>query len=173
MLDPERLVFIDETAVSTAMDRAYGRSDRGQRCVAGVPRGHWRTTTLVSGLRSNGITAPMVCDGALNGSLFRVYIEHMLVPRLNPGDVVIMDNLAAHKCAGVQDALRQAGAYSLFLPPYSPDLNPIEMAFAKLKTWLRQHKARSREALHEALAEVLATLTPKECRNMFQHAGYT
>ncbi len=165
-------MFIDETAVSTAMTRAYGRAPRGQRCVAGVPRGHWRTTTLVSAIRATGATAPMVCDGAINGDFFKAYIERFLAPTLATGDVLILDNLAAHKTHAVCDAIHAAGAYVLFLPPYSPDLNPIEMAFAKLKTWLRNAAARTREGLETQIANALNAISPDEFRNMFAHAGY-
>ena len=172
IFDPARLVFIDETATSTAMARAYGRAERGARCEAGVPRGHWQTTTFVGGLRYEGIAAPMVLDGAMNGALFRAYTEQMLAPELARGDIVIMDNLAAHKVAGVREAIERAGAWLLYLPPYSPDLNPIEMAFAKLKALLRRTAARTRAALWDGIAEALQQFTPTECRNLLAHAGY-
>jgi transposase len=172
IFDPARLVFIDETATSTAMARAYGRAERGARCEAGVPRGHWQTTTFVGGLRHHGFVAPMVLDGAMSGALFRVYTEQMLAPALARGDVVIMDNLAAHKVAGVREAIEGAGAWLLYLPPYSPDLNPIEMAFAKLKALLRRIAARTRAALWDGIAQALGQFTPAECRNLLAHAGY-
>lgn len=132
-LDPTRLVFIDETAASTKMARLYGRAPRGERCRAAVPHGHWKTTTVTAGLRLTGIAAPMVLDGPMNGEAFRAYVEQVLVPELAAGDVVVMDNLPAHKVGGIREAIEQAGAILLYLPPYSPDFNPIEMAFAKLK----------------------------------------
>jgi transposase len=168
----ERLVFIDETGASTKMARRYGRSPRGQRCVAPVPHGHWRTTTFVGALRATGLTAPMVLDGAMDGVAFDLYLEQVLVPTLQSGDIVVMDNLPAHKRAKVRSMLAAAGAQLLYLPPYSPDLNPIEMAFAKLKAALRKAAARSREALYAAIARTLATFSPKECKNYFSAAGY-
>jgi transposase len=168
----DRLVFIDETGASTKMARRYGRSARGQRCVAPVPHGHWKTTTFVGALRATGLTAPMVLDGAMDGAAFDLYLEEVLVPTLRSGDIVVMDNLPAHKRAKVGTALAAAGAQLLYLPPYSPDLNPIEMAFAKLKAALRKAAARSRDVLHAAIARALATFSPKECRNYFAAAGY-
>ena len=132
-LDPRRLVFIDETGASTKMARLRGRSKRGQRCRAAVPHGHWKTTTFTAGLRLDGLTAPMLLDGPMNGVAFLAYVEQVLVPTLVPGDQVIMDNLPAHKVSGVKQAIEAAGATRLLLPPYSPDFNPIEQAFAKLK----------------------------------------
>ena len=142
-----RLVFIDETGASTKMARRYGRSPYGQRCVAALPHGHWKTTTFVGALRATGMTAPMVLDGPMDGPAFEAYVTQVLVPTLRPGDIVVMDNLAAHKRAEVGIAIDAAGARLLYLPPYSPDLNPIEMAFAKLKAALRKAAARSIEAL--------------------------
>ena len=132
-LDPTRIVFIDETAANTKMARLYGRAPRGERCRAPVPHGHWKTTTFTAGLRHDGIAAPMVLDGPMNGEAFLAYVEQALVPELRPGDIVIMDNLPAHKVHGVKQAIEAAGASLRYLPPYSPDFNPIEMAFAKLK----------------------------------------
>ena len=172
IFDPARLVFIDETATSTAMARAYGRAERGARCEAGVPRGHWQTTTFVGGLRHEGIAAPMVLDGAMNGALFRAYTEQMLAPELARGDIVIMDNLAAHKVAGVREAIERAGAWLLYLPPYSPDLNPIEQAFSKLKAHLRKAGARTFTELFSALRRICDLFTPDECMNYFRAAGY-
>ena len=136
-LDPERLVFVDETGASTKMARLRGRSKRGQRCRAAIPHGHWKTTTFTAGLRLNGLSAPMVLDGPMTGAAFRAYIEQVLVPTLKPGDVVIMDNLPAHKVSGVKEAIEAAGATRLFLPSYSPDFNPIEQAFAMLNVSTR------------------------------------
>jgi transposase len=139
-LDPTRIVFIDETAANTKMARLYGRAPRGERCRAPVPHGHWKTTTFTAGLRRDGIAAPMVLDGPMNGEAFLAYVEQALVPELRPGEVVIMDNLPAHKVHGVRQAIEAAGASLRYLPPYSPDFNPIEMAFAKLKALLRPRR---------------------------------
>ena len=142
-LDPEKLVFIDETGTSTKMARLRGRAPRGERCWSPVPHGHWKTTTFVGALRLSGMTAPMTLDGAMNGVAFQAYVEQVLVPTLSPGDVVIMDNLPAHKPTGIRDAIERAGAKLLFLPPYSPDFNPIEMAFLKIKAGLRNTAPRT------------------------------
>jgi transposase len=142
-LDPTRIVFIDETAANTKMARLYGRAPRGERCRAPVPHGHWKTTTFTAGLRYDGIAAPMVLDGPMNGEAFLAYVEQALVPELRPCDIVIMDNLPAHKVHGVRQAIEAAGASLRYLPPYSPDFNPIEMAFAKLKALLRAAAART------------------------------
>jgi transposase len=165
-------VFIDETGATTKMARLRGRSKRGERCRAAVPHGHWKTTTFIAGLRLDGLTAPMVLDGPMNGVTFRAYVEQMLVPTLRPGDVVIMDNLPAHRVSGVREAIEAAGATRLFLPPYSPDFNPIEQAFAKLKAWLRKVAARTKDALWQAIADALDTFTLDECRNYFRNSGY-
>ncbi|MDR6287480.1 transposase [Methylopila jiangsuensis] len=137
-LDPERLVFIDETWASTNMARTRGRAPRGERLRAAVPHGHWKTTTFVAGLRLSGMVAPMALDGPINGRSFQAYVDQVLVPELKPGDVVVMDNLGSHKGAGVRAAIKAAGAELLYLPPYSPDFNPIENAFSKLKALLRK-----------------------------------
>lgn len=171
-LDPEKLVFIDETGANTKMARLRGRAPRGERCRAGVPHGHWKTTTFTAGLRLSGITAPMVLDGPMDGAAFLAYIEQGLVPELKPGDIVIMDNLPAHKVGGVRKAIEDAGAGLLYLPPYSPDFNPIEMAFAKLKALLRKAAARTVDELWQAIAEALEAFTTEECRNYFTAAGY-
>ena len=171
-IDIERLVFIDETGASTKMARRCGRSGRGQRCLAAVPHGHWKTTTFVGALRVTGLTAPMVLDGAMNGVAFDLYLQEVLVPTLRSGDIVVMDNLPAHKRAKVRIALAAVGAQLMYLPPYSPDFNPIEMAFAKLKAALRKTAARSREALCTAITRALTTFSPKECKNFFAAAGY-
>lgn len=142
-LDPRRLVFIDETGTSTKMARLRGRAPRGERCRAAVPHGHWKTTTFTAGLRLDGMVAPMVLDGAMNGDAFRAYVEQVLVPELRPDDIVIMDNLPAHKVSGVRNLIENAGARLLYLPPYSPDFNPIEMAFSKLKALLRKAAVRT------------------------------
>ena len=146
-MDPARFVFLDETGTATNMARRYGRGPSGRRLVAAVPHGHWRTTTFVAGLRQTGIVAPLVLDGPMTGVAFRAYVEQILAPALAPGDVVVLDNLAAHKVEGVRQAIAAAGASILYLPPYSPDLNPIEQLFAKLKALLRKAAARTRDEL--------------------------
>ncbi len=171
-LDPERLVFIDETWASTNMARLHGRAPKGERLRAGIPHGHWKTTTFVGALRLTGMTAPMVLDGPMNGAWFLAYVEQVLAPALKPGDIVIMDNLAAHKSAPVKDAIEAVGARLLFLPPYSPDLNPIENAFSKLKALLRKAAARSIDQLWDAIARIIQTYSPRECANYFAAAGY-
>jgi len=154
------------------MTRTHGRAPRGQRLVASVPHGHWKTSTFVAALRSDGITAPCVLDGAMNGEFFRAYVEQFLAPTLKTGDIVIMDNLSSHKIAGVEQAITARGAQLLYLPPYSPDLNPIEPAFAKLKALLRKAAERTVDALWNRLENVLDAFTADDCRNFFRHAGY-
>jgi transposase len=171
-LDPERLVFIDETGASTKMARLYGRAPRGQRCRAPIPHGHWKTTTFTGALRLGALTAPMVLDGPMNAAAFLAYLEQVLVPTLIPGDIVVMDNLPAHKPAAVRQAIEAAGGLLLYLPPYSPDFNPIEMAFAKLKAILKKIAARTVAELWQAIAASLSSFTPAECRNYFAAAGY-
>ena len=171
-LDPRRLVFIDETGASTKMARLRGRSKRGQRCRAAVPHGHWKTTTFTAGLRLDGLTAPMLLDGPMNGAVFLAYVEQVLVPTLVAGDVVIMDNLPAHKVSGVKEAIEAAGATRALLPPYSPDFNPIEQAFAKLKALLRKAAARTVDDLWVAVAEAIELFPPDECENFFANSGY-
>jgi transposase len=168
----KRLVFIDETGASTKMTRQRGRAPCGKRLVAKVPHGHWQTTTFVAGLRSDGISAPLVVDGAMNGELFLAYVEQQLVPTLQSGDVVVMDNLAAHKVKGVRQAIESVGARVVYLPPYSPDFNPIEQAFAKLKWLLRSAAQRTVEGLHQAIAAALECFAPAECQNYFRNSGY-
>lgn len=171
-LDPAKLVFIDETGLSTKMARLRGRAPRGERCRAGVPHGHWKTTTFTGALRLTGMTAPFVYDGAMNGNVFLAYVEQVLVPSLSEGDIVVMDNLPAHKAAGVSEAIEAAGANLLYLPPYSPDFNPIENAFAKLKALLRAKAERTIDALWDAVGPLLDLFTPAECANYFKAAGY-
>src|SRR5829696_2400244 len=171
-LDPARLVFIDETWASTNMARRYGRAPRGQRLRAGVPHGHWKTTTFVAGLRLTGLVAPFVLDGPINRDAFEVYAEKVLVPELSPGDVVVMDNLSSHKGPNVRALIEKAGAILLYLPPYSPDFNPIENAFAKLKALLRKAAERTIEGLWTTLSRLLGLFTPAECANDFKAAGY-
>jgi transposase len=171
-LDPTRIVFIDETAANTKTARLYGRAPRGERCRAAVPHGHWKTTTFTAALRRDGIAAPMVLDGPMSGEAFLAYVEQALVPELRPGDVVIMDNLPAHKVAGVRQAIETAGASLKYLPPYSPDFNPIEMAFAKLKSLLRAAAAPTIPDLWTAINDALRRFTPQECANYLAAAGY-
>lgn len=154
------------------MARLYGRSRRGTRCRAPIPHGHWSTTTFTAGLRASGLSAPMVLDGPMNGAAFRAYVEQVLVPTLDPGDIVVMDNLAAHKNAAIRAAIEAAGARLLYLPPYSPDLNPIEMAFAKLKAFLRKAAARTLDELWDAIQSALSAFTADECASFLRHAGY-
>jgi transposase len=171
-LDAQRIVFIDETGANTKMTRRYGRALRGRRLIAKVPHSHWKTTTFVGGLRLTGFTAPLVVDGPMNGKTFLSYVEQQLAPTLQPGDVVVMDNLAAHKVSGVQQAIEAAGARLIYLPPYSPDFNPIEQAFAKLKWLLRSAAQRTIDGLEQAIADALERFSQAECRNYFRHSGY-
>jgi len=172
LLDPECLVFIDETWAKTNLTRSHGRAPRGQRLRAKVPHGHWRTLTFLAALRHDRIDAPCVVDGPINGRIFLAYVEQFLVPTLKPGDIVIMDNLGSHKGMAVRRAIRNAGAKLLFLPPYSPDLNPIEQVFAKLKTLLRKAGERTVEATWKRIGELLDRFAPKECANYLSNAGY-
>jgi transposase len=171
-LDPERLVFIDETWASTKMARTHGRAPRGERLRSPIPHGHWKTTTFIAGLRNSGMVAPMVLDGPINGVAFQAYVDQILVPELKPGDIVIMDNLGSHKGARVRAAIEAAGAKLLYLPPYSPEFNPIENAFAKLKAMLRKAAARTVESLWNTIGRIIDTFTPTECANYFAAAGY-
>lgn len=154
------------------MARTHGRARRGERLRAPVPHGHWKTTTFVAGLRTTGMTAPMVLDGPINGAAFQAYVDQVLIPELRPGDVVVMDNLGSHKGAGVRPAIEAAGANLVYLPPYSPDFNPIENAFAKLKSALRTAAARSVQGLWDVIGGLIGTFTPTECANYFAAAGY-
>ena len=171
-LDAARLVFIDETWAKTNMTRTHGRCARGQRLIAKAPHGHWRTLTFLAALRSDRIEAPCVIDGPINGRSFLAYVEQFLAPTLSPGDIVIMDNLGSHKGPAVRRAIRAAGAKLFFLPPYSPDLNPIEQVFAKLKTLLRKADERSIEATWRRIGSLLDCFTPAECANYLRNAGY-
>ncbi len=171
-LDPRHLVFIDETWAKTNMARSHGRCRRGMRLIGRVPHGRWKTTTFVAALRHDGITAPFVVDCPMNGAIFRVYVERVLAPTLKPGDMVILDNLSSHKGAEVRRIIEERGAYLVFLPPYSPDFNPIEMAFSKLKALLRRAGERSVDDLWTRIGETLEHFTAKECQNYFRHAGY-
>lgn len=171
-LDPQRLVFLDETWAATNFARRYGRSPRGRRLVAKVPHGHWKTTTFVAALRHDGLTAPTVVDGAMNGAIFLAYVRQQLVPTLRPGDIVVMDNLPAHKVAGVREAIAAAGATLVFLPPYSPDFNPIELVFSKIKWLARCAAERTLDGLWNFLGRVLDCFPATECSNYFRHCGY-
>lgn len=171
-LDPNRLVFLDETWASTAMTRTHGRCPHGQRLVMHVPHGHWKTTTFVVALRGDGLTAPTVVDGPMTGDTFVAYVEQQLVKILKPGDIVIMDNLSSHKRAAVKTAIEAAGAELRYLPPYSPDLNPIENAFSKVKARLRAAALRTIPELENALGQILDDFAPEECQNYFRHCGY-
>ncbi|WP_370468309.1 IS630 family transposase [Parvularcula maris] len=171
-LDPDRLVFIDETSASTKMARLRGRAPRGERCVASVSHGHWKTTTFTAGLRLSGLVAPMVLDGPMDGAWFLAYVTRVLVPELRPGDTVVMDNLPAHKVTGVREAIEAVGARLLYLPPYSPDFNPIERAFSKLKALLRKAAARTVLDLWSAISDAIERFSPTECRSYFSAAGY-
>lgn len=171
-LDPARLVFIDETWASTNMARRYGRAPKSERLVAHVPHGHWKTTTFIAALRVGGVTAPMVADGPINGELFLKYVQEFLCPTLTPGDIVIMDNLSSHKVEGVREAIEATGATLRYLPPYSPDFNPIELYFSKLKSALRTLAERTVNALWNAIGKIYDALTPVHCNNFFHKAGY-
>ena len=171
-LEPHRLVFIDETGTKTNMTRMYGRAPKGERLISDAPFGHWKTQTFIAGLRHDGITAPWVLDGPMNRACFDLYIETQLAPTLKQGDIVILDNLSSHKSERAKAALRKRGAWLLFLPPYSPDLNPIEMAFSKLKAYLRKAKCRTIEALWKAIGNISDLYSPKECWNYLNAAGY-
>lgn len=171
-LAPRPIVFIDETAVTTKMTRLYGRAPLGERLVAKVPLGHWKTLTLVAALRVDGATAPYVIDGAMDGPAFLAYVEQVLVPTLKKRDIVFMDNVRTHKVAGVAEAIAAAGAQLRYLPAYSPDLNPIENLYSKLKSDLRKGAARTVDALTKLVGRCLTAIAPTECAGYFRHAGY-
>jgi transposase len=165
-------MFLDETWATTAMVRTHGRAPRGERLVCAVPAAHWHTTTFLCGLRHDGLVAPLVLDGAVNGAAFLAYVEQMLAPTLDPGDLVVLDNLSSHKVAGVRDAVEARGATLLYLPPYSPDLNPIEQVFSKLKRLLRTAAARTMDALWDAIGRLLNQFSPAECSRYLRQCGY-
>lgn len=171
-LDPARLVFIDETWTATNMARTHGRCRRGQRLRSPIPHGHWKTTTFVAALRLSGIAAPFVLGGPINRVTFQTHVEQVPVPELTPGDIVVMEDLANHKGAAVRDAIEAKGAQLLFLPPYSPDFHPIEMAFSKLKALLRKAAERTVEGLWSAIGRLIDTVATGECANFFTAAGY-
>jgi transposase len=172
LLDPKKLVFIDETGTATNMTRLRGRCLRGKRLVSYAPRGHWKMTTYVAALRCDRVTAPLVLDGPMNSQAFLAYIEQFVLPTLSPGDIVSMDNLSSHKSAAVRTLIESVGASLRYLPAYSPDLNPIEMLFAQLKAYLRKAKARSVEALWTTIGRFIETVTQQQCANYFAHDGY-
>jgi len=168
-----RLIFIDETWAKTNMTRLRGRAPIGKRLRSKAPHGHWKTTTLIAALCSGGINCSTVVDGAINADVFEAFVKQVLVPQLRPGDVVILDNLSSHKRASIRKLIESAGATLLFLPPYSPDLNPIEMIFSKIKQLLRSMACRTREALWNAMQSVIDRVTASDASNCFAHCGYT
>ena len=172
LLDPERLVFIDETATTTNMVRLRGRCARGRRLLGYAPHGHWKTITFVAGLRHNRMVAPFVLDGAMNGQTFIEYVKQCLVPTLKRRDTVIMDNLPAHRVPGVREAIEAVGATLRYLPQYSPDLNPIELSFSKIKAHLRKAAERTISRLCRRIGTIAGSLSAQECANYFAHAGY-
>lgn len=171
-LDPSRLVFIDETWIKTNMAPLRGWGEKGKRLRGFAPHGHWRTLTFVGALRADAVTAPCVFDGPINGRSFQAYVAQQLVRTLRPGDIVVMDNLGSHKAAAVRRLIRGAGARLWFLPPYSPDLNPIEQLFAKIKHWMRDAQKRTIEDTWRHIGALVADITPTECANYLQNAGY-
>ena len=172
-VDPRRLVFIDETWTKTNMAGLRGWAPVGERLLAKAPYGHWKTMTFLAALRCDRIDAPWLIDGPINGERFLLYVEEVLAPTLNPGDIVIMDNLGSHKSRAVRTAIRARGAHLIFLPKYSPDLNPIEQVFAKLKHFLRKTAARTIETVCAAIGQLLGTFSAEECTNYFTNAGYS
>ena len=170
-IPPEKLIFLDESGVTTQMTRGYARASGGRRVHEATPAGHWKILTILSALSLGGLLATMTIEQATDGDIFLAYLEQVLGPKLRPGDVVVMDNLSAHKVAGVEQLIQAAGAELLYLPPYSPDLNPIEKAWAKLKQLLRSTKARTAEALEQAIAELLPQITPENAQAWFRHIG--
>ena len=172
MFDPTRLVFIDETSTNTAMVRLRGRAPRGERLVDYAPHGAWKTVTFVGGLRKRGMTAPFVIEGAMNGAMFLAYVKQCLVPTLKRGEIVLMDNLPVHKVAGVAEAIEGAGATLIYLPKYSPDLNPIELAFSKLKAHPRKAAEHTISRLLRRIGRIVTDFSAQECSNFFRHAGY-
>ena len=170
-IPPEKLIFLDESGVTTQMTRGYARASGGRRVHEATPGGHWKILTILSALSLGGLLATMTIEEATDGDIFLAYLEQVLGPKLRPGNVVVMDNLSAHKVAGVEQLIQAAGAELLYLPPYSPDLNPIEKAWAKLKQLLRSAKARTAEALNQAIAELLPQITPQNAQAWFRHSG--
>lgn len=171
-IDAGRWVFLDETGVNTAMTRLYGRAPRGERLVGKVPQAHWQMTTLVAGIRADGVVAPFALTGAMDAGTFEAYVEQVLVPCLRPGDIVVLDRLQAHRGRVVRRAIRRVGAGVWYLPPYSPDYNPIEKVWSKVKACLRKAAARTQETLWEALRQAVAAVTAQDCQHCFAHCGY-
>ncbi len=171
-VDPDRLVFLDESGARTDLARVRGRCPRGERLASELPHGHWKTYTMVGAVRTRGACAAALIDGPMDGDVFRAYVTLVLAPTLSPGDVVVMDNLQSHKASGVREAIESAGATLLYLPPYSPDYNPIENMWGKVKSLLRAAAARTYEALQRAVWAALDAVTPNDCRGFFRHCGY-
>jgi len=171
-ISPERLVFLDESGVTTQMTRLWGRAERGQRIAEATPQGHWKVLTIMGAISRRGIVAAMTIESPTDGDIFLAYVEQVLCPKLQAGAVVVMDNLSAHKVKGIRELIEATGADLLYLPPYSPDLNPIEKAWSKLKQWLRSAKARTTEALEQALAEAIRAITSDNAVAWFRHCGY-
>jgi len=171
-VDLETLVFLDESGVNTAMFRRYGRCRQGERLVDAVPAGHWQSNTLLAAVRLDGVVAPMVLDGPVTGESFAGYVGRSLVPELRPGDIVVMDNLPAHKGAAVAEAIEHAGCRLAYLPPYSPDLNPIESMWSKVKSAVRKAAARTFDTLVDAVGDALRSVTAEDCEGYFEHCGY-
>jgi transposase len=172
MFDPARLVFIDETSTSTSLVRLRGRCPRGERLIGYAPHGNWKMLTFIAGLRNRNMIAPFVLEGAMNGEMFLAYVKQILAPELKRGDIVLMDNVSVHKVAGVEEAIEAVGGRVIYLPPYSPDLNPIELSFSKIKSHLRKAAEQTIPRLWRAIARTVAGFTAQECRNFFRHAGY-
>jgi len=172
VIDAKKFVFLDETWTKTNMTPTHGRVEIGKRLIDFIPHGHWKTTTFLAALRHDGLTAPLVIDGAINGKIFLAWVKQELLPTLHESDIVVMDNLSSHKVAGVKEAIESVGAKLLYLPPYSPDFNPIENVFSKLKTLVRKAKVRKMEDLWNKLGELCDVFSPQECQNYFKNAGY-
>ena len=171
-IDPRRLVFIDETWIKTNMAPLRGWGPRGQRLAAKVPHGHWQTLTFIAALRHDRVDAPCVIDGPINGTFFTAYVEQFLAPTLAPGDIVVLDNLGSHKGKPARAAIRARGARMIFLPPYGPDLNPIEQLFAKVKHWMRNAQERTHHATWRRVDQLLDIVSPSECANYLRNSGY-
>jgi transposase len=171
-IDPAKLIFLDESGVTTEMTRRYGRATRGERVHEGTPAGHWRTLTVLGAIRQSGWVAAMTIEAATDGDIFQAYLEQVLCPQLRPGDMVVMDNLSAHKVSGVRELIEQAKAGVLYLPPYSPDFNPIEQCWSKFKQLLRSAKARSLGTLESCVADALKAITSQDMQGCFRHCGY-
>jgi transposase len=169
----ERLIFLDESGAMTNMARRFGRAPIGQRVVSAVPGGHWKTVSMIGAIAVDGVVASMAVQGSVDGEVFKVYVRQILAPQLRAGDVVVMDNLSSHKVAGVREMIEQTGAKLMYLPPYSPDLNPIENIWSKIKQKLRSIGARTLEALLDAISEAFASVTPEDCQRSIRHCGYT